>query len=307
MKKETKKILIIILILIISMIAFNRLSILLVRKGNGYGSDVLNFYKQPRNTIDMIVLGSSHAYTSLNPYLIESEANLKTYDFCTQQQPLWITYYYLKEALKYQHPKYIVLEAHMAVVGNNDYAEEQVNRDAIDKMKFSTNKIDVIKNSVENKDDRVSYYLNIIKYHSRYKELNKIDIKTAFLGYTVDNKGYIALEETGYIFNNESEFTDNESELYKKNKEYLYKIINLTKKENIDLIIVKTPTSYNYEEMSRLNHIKRIAEENDILFLDCINNMTDLNLDYNKDFYDVGHLNKNGSIKFTNKFIENLE
>lgn len=68
----------------------------------------------------------------------------------------------------------------MAVVGNNDYAEEQVNRDAIDKMKFSTNKIDVIKNSVENKDDRASYYLNIIKYHSRYKELNKIDIKTAF-------------------------------------------------------------------------------------------------------------------------------
>ncbi len=307
MKKETKKILIIILILIISMIAFNRLSILLVRKGNGYGSDVLNFYKQPRNTIDMIVLGSSHAYTSLNPYLIESEANLKTYDFCTQQQPLWITYYYLKEALKYQHPKYIVLEAHMAVVGNNDYAEEQVNRDAIDKMKFSTNKIDVIKNSVENKDDRVSYYLNIIKYHSRYKELNKIDIKTAFLGYTVDNKGYIALEETGYIFNNESEFTDNESELYKKNKEYLYKIINLTKKESIDLIIVKAPTSYNYEEMSRLNCIKRIAEENDILFLDYINNMTDLNLDYNKDFYDAGHLNKNGSIKFTKKFIENLE
>lgn len=93
----------------------------------------------------------------------------------------------------------------------------------------------------------------------------------------------------------------------KKNKEYLYKIINLTKKESIDLIIVKAPTSYNYEEMSRLNCIKRIAEENDILFLDYINNMTDLNLDYNKDFYDTGHLNKNGLIKFTKKFIENLE
>ena len=49
MKKETKKILIIILILIISMITFNRLSILLVRKGNGYGSDVLNFYKHCEN------------------------------------------------------------------------------------------------------------------------------------------------------------------------------------------------------------------------------------------------------------------
>lgn len=307
MKKETKKNLIIIMVLITSIITFNRLSILLVRKGNGYGTDVLNFYKQPKNSIDLIVLGSSHAYTSLNPYLIESETGLKAYDFCTQQQPLWITYYYLKEALKYQHPKYIVLESHMAVVGNYDYAEEQVNRDAIDKMKFSINKINTIKNSVKDKNDRESYYLNIIKYHSRYKELNSVDIKKAFLGYTVDNKGYIALEENGYIFNNDSKFTDNDSELYKKNREYLYKIINLTKKENINLIIVKTPTSYNHEEMAKLNYIKKIAQENDILFLDYINNMTDLNLDYNNDFYDVGHLNKNGSIKFTKKFIEYLE
>lgn len=307
MKKETKKNLIIIMVLITSIITFNRLSILLVRKGNGYGTDVLNFYKQPKNSIDLIVLGSSHAYTSLNPYLIESETGLKAYDFCTQQQPLWITHYYLKEALKYQHPKYIVLESHMAVVGNYDYAEEQVNRDAIDKMKFSINKINTIKNSVKDKNDRESYYLNIIKYHSRYKELNSVDIKTAFLGYTVDNKGYIALEENGYIFNNDSKFTDNDSELYKKNREYLYKIINLTKKENINLIIVKTPTSYNHEEMAKLNYIKKIAQENDILFLDYINNMTDLNLDYNNDFYDVGHLNKNGSIKFTKKFIEYLE
>lgn len=257
MKKETKKNLIIIMVLITSIITFNRLSILLVRKGNGYGTDVLNFYKQPKNSIDLIVLGSSHAYTSLNPYLIESETGLKAYDFCTQQQPLWITYYYLKEALKYQHPKYIVLESHMAVVGNYDYAEEQVNRDAIDKMKFSINKINTIKNSVKDKNDRESYYLNIIKYHSRYKELNSVDIKTAFLGYTVDNKGYIALEENGYIFNNDSKFTDNDSELYKKNREYLYKIINLTKKENINLIIVKTPTSYNHEEMAKLNYIKK--------------------------------------------------
>lgn len=304
MKKRNKEKLIIIIILIISIIAFDRLTLLLVRKGNSYGTDVLNFYKQPRNSIDLIVLGSSHAYTSFNPYLIEEETGLKTYDFCTQQQPLWITYYYLKEALKYQHPKYIVLESHMAVVGNYDYAEEQVNRDAIDKMRFSSNKVDTIKNSVENEEDRMSYYLNIIKYHSRYKEVDVVDIKTAFLGYTIDNKGYIALEETGYVFDNTNELTNNEIEIYKKNIEYLNKIINLAKEENIKLIIVKTPTSYGQEDMARLNYVKRVANENDILFLDYMNDMDDLNLDYSKDFYDAGHLNKNGSIKFTNKFTE---
>lgn len=59
--------------------------------------------------------------------------------------------------------------------------------------------------------------------------------------------------------------------------------------------------------MSKLNYIKRIAKENDILFLDYINNINDLNLEYDKDFYDSGHLNKNGSIKLTKSFIDNLE
>lgn len=59
--------------------------------------------------------------------------------------------------------------------------------------------------------------------------------------------------------------------------------------------------------MSKLNYIKRIAKENDILFLDYINNINDLNLEYDKDFYDSGHLNKNGSIKLTESFIDNLE
>lgn len=307
MKKKVKQIIIIILILLFSLFLFDRLSLLLIRKGNGYGTDVLNFYKQEKNSLDMIIFGSSHAYTAFNPYQIEKETGLKTYDFCTQQQPLWITYYYLKEALKYQHPKYIVLEIHMAVVGNYNYAEEQVNRDAIDKMKVSINKINAINTSVSNKDDRVSYYLNIIKYHSRYKELNKNDFETAFLGHTIDNRGYIALPENDYVFYNETEFTSDEIELYEKNKIYLSKIIDLANKENIKLIIVKTPTSYNYEEKAKLNYVKKISEENNILFLDYVNNIDLLNLEYENDFYDSGHLNKNGSEKFTRVFIEYLK
>lgn len=54
MKKEIKQILIIIIILLISTVIFNKLTILLVRKGNGYGSDVLNFYKQPKNSLDVV-------------------------------------------------------------------------------------------------------------------------------------------------------------------------------------------------------------------------------------------------------------
>lgn len=306
MRKKVKQIIIIIFILLFSLFIFDRLSILLIRKGNGYGTDVLNFYKLDKNSIDMLILGSSHAYTAFNPYQIEKETGLKTYDFCTQQQPLWITYYYLNEALKYQKPKYIVLEAHMAISGDYDYAEEQVNRDAIDKMRFSINKINAINTSIENKDDRISYYLNIIKYHSRYKELNIDDFKTAFLGYTIDNKGYIALPENDFIFYKASKSTNDEIELSEKNEKFLYKIIDLVNENKISLIIVKTPASYNHDNLAKLNYMKRISEENNILFLDYVNNIDNLDLEYINDFYDFGHLNKKGSEKFTRSFIEDF-
>lgn len=296
-----KKLFIIIVTTILFIFILNKLSLLFVRKGNGYGTDVLNFYKQEKNSIDIIFLGSSHAYSSFNPYLIEEKTDLNGYCFCTQQQPMWITYYYLEEALKYQSPKYVVLEVHMAVVGNEDYSEESVNRDALDKMKLSINKINAIKTSVKN--DRTSYYFNIIKYHSRYKDLNKTDFLTAFSGYTVDNKGYISLPENEFTFEYSS-YNDNSLEkITNKNEEYLEKIIKLAKNNNITLLLVKAPAQYESEGLKKLNYINELANKNDIEFYNYIKNIDVINLDYNKDFYDAGHLNKLGSEKFTNQFI----
>ena len=39
---------------------------------------------------------------------IKEETGLNSYNFATQQQPLWISYYYMKESLKYQKPKYFL-------------------------------------------------------------------------------------------------------------------------------------------------------------------------------------------------------
>lgn len=303
-----KKSIRLIIVILVFIFLFDKLSLLFVRKGNGYGTDVLNFYVQPKDSIDIIYFGSSHAYTAFNPYLIEEQTGLSGYVFATQQQPLWITYHYLKEALKYQNPRYIVLELHMAIVQSDDYAAEGVNRDAIDKMKLSKNKFDVISDSVEADDDKMSYYFNIIKYHNRYKEINKTDLKTAFFGYTVDNKGYIGLEENNYSFiMDNTSTTNNIANITKKNQEYLTKIIEIVKERNIKLILVKTPTNYNIQEKEKLNYIREMAKKENILYLDYVSNIEKVKLDYNNDFYDNGHLNKNGSNKFSIKFIEDLE
>lgn len=301
-----KKIINIILIIILSLFVYNRLSLLFIRKGNGYGTDVLDFYKQEKNSINVIGLGSSHTYTSLNPDIFYEKAKLKLYDFATQQQPTWITYHYLVEALKYQNPKYVILDVHMPTVENYNFASDSVNRDALDKMRMSQNKISAINTSVEKITNRYSYYANIIKYHTRYKELTKNDFATAFLGKTVDNSGYIGLAHENYTFT-DNVLTNNIYKINEKSEIYLKKIIDLCKKNNINLIMIKTPCSYDTITIGKLNYIEQIAKENNILFLNYIKNIDTLNLDYAKDFYDSGHLSITGSQKITNDILNIID
>jgi len=306
MKKKIKFILEIFIYIIIFVFIFNKLTLLFVRKGDGYGTDVLNFYKQEKNSIDVLFLGSSHAYTAFNPEIIKEQTNLNSYIFATTEQSMLITYHYLKEALKYQNPKQIILEVHMMVYQKKNNVEGR-NRAAIDKMRFSLNKIELIKASIK-KEDRLSYYFNIAKYHSRYKELTEIDFNTVFNGYTIDNKGYKSLPHNGYMFDvTKIEHSNVEGELNNKEEDYLYKIMNLCKKNNIKLIFVKTPALYNEKYYENLNSTKRIANDNNILFVNYIENIDKLNLDYELDFFDDGHLSWSGSNKVTLDFVKYLK
>ena len=74
---------------------------------------VEGFYNEPKNSMDLLFFGSSHMYCSIDPVMLQEETGLTSYVFATQQQPLWITCHYMKEALKYQRPEKIFLEVHM--------------------------------------------------------------------------------------------------------------------------------------------------------------------------------------------------
>ena len=132
------------------------------------------FYNEKRNTLDVLAFGSSHAYASINPIEIWDKTGLQSYVLATSNQPIWITYYYMKEALKFQKPKVMILDVHMIVDYDKEYGTEAMNYTALNEMKFSKNKVDAIRASAPKKD-RVYYYFDLFKYHSRWKDLSKDD------------------------------------------------------------------------------------------------------------------------------------
>lgn len=277
-----------------------------VLKGNGYGSDVISFYNLRNNSLDIIFFGSSHSYSSFSPDIIEEETGFISYNFATQQQPIYITYHYMIEALKTQKPKYFVLDTLM-LTADEEYTTEGVVRDALDKMKFSKNKIEAIKVSVENKEDRMSYYLNIIKYHTRYSELNLNDIKIGLTQIGLKNRGFISLPSNNEIMIDNSELLNitDELKISNKNLEYLEKIVKLAQENNITLIFVKTPCNLTEKQVKNINWIKEYSHKNDINFIDYNLNMNDLNLEIG-DFYDYGHLSGTGAEKLSKDFSNYL-
>lgn len=256
------------------------------------------FYNEPQNTLDVISFGSSHSYASINPTKIWDEIGVPSYILATSNQPIWITYYYMKEALKYQKPKVIILDVHMIVDYDENYGTEAMNYTAFNEMKFSKNKIDAINDSVPI-NERIYYYLDIFKYHSRWKELSKDDFNLSYKKQKDSEKGMVILEGTKSIPEYNYPNTNKCKDLPSKTKLYLDKIIELTKKNNIQLLLIKAPNHPNKEYVEKLNTIANIAKENNIPFINYNTFYKKIGIEDKYDFYDPRHLNYKGANKLT--------
>ena len=74
-----------------------------------------NFYDLPEDTVDVLLLGSSHMGMNVDPSILWDEQGIAAYACWGGMQPTWNTYYFLKECLKYQTPKLVVMDTYLAV------------------------------------------------------------------------------------------------------------------------------------------------------------------------------------------------
>ncbi len=70
------------------------------------------FFTLPKNTVDCLFIGTSHVYCSFIPQQIYEEAGITSASLATSSQSYQNTYWLLKEALRYQSPKVVVMDIH---------------------------------------------------------------------------------------------------------------------------------------------------------------------------------------------------
>lgn len=298
MNKKVKDIIILTVFIVILAISLHYTEQLLSHKSVHGTVQARDMYVQPKNTIDVIFMGSSHIHCDINTALLWDKYGIAGYDYSAAEQPLWITYYYLKEICKYQNPKLVVIDLYSPARFKEDYQYSWLS-ESLQGMRLSKNKLDMLFVSCE-KNRLFDYFPNIVSYHSRYAEINKDDIsylresrsdREAFKGYTprfeVNQQIQPELVEK------------NSGDITVKSEEYLQKIIDYTKENEIDLFLIVSPYITTSSDELVYNRVHEIADRCGIIFNSTNYAYEKMNLDFDTDFADESHLNYWGSCKYS--------
>lgn len=268
------------------------------------------FYNERRNSIDVLCLGSSHTFVNINTKTLWEQFGISSYDLCGSVQPLWNTFYYLKEALEYQNPKVVVLDVYCATLN-----VEYIDHSRIIKNTFGIssilNRINAIWKSSP-KSQRLHYWLAYPTYHRRYENILKADFSPQYdppqdvkVGGAFNDKvlsfskGFLLFTRTNKQSVNNI-LTPKTIALSNKNEEYLRKIIGMCKERNIPLLLVVTPyAGDNTNDEGYYATVQGIATETGVPFVNFNHLRDEIGMDFSTDATDVAHLNYRGSDKFS--------
>ncbi len=263
-----------------------------------------DFYQYPENSIDVLLLGSSHVGSNIDPTQLYEKQGIASYVLWGSAQPTWNTYYFLKEALKTQKPKVVVLETYVVAQDNESTGYGTLVK-SITGMKTSEDKYNDIE--VSGSDSSViDLMMGLPTYHTRYTELNKMDFSRYFWNFEIADKSASSWSFVACEPNDISHVMDTEP-LVEKHEIYLKKIIDLCQAEGIELYLYTSPYIVSEKEQMRFNTIANIAKEYGIEYENYNLIYDQFGLDYSTDYADaLGHMNDAGIEKTTKYLGERL-
>ena len=286
-----------------------------------------NFYEQ--EDIETLFIGSSHVYSGYVPSILDEKLEENTYLLATPLQQTDGSYYLLKEAIKSNDLKKVYVDVYV----------RQYQGSPEKRSDFQMSYVYCISDYMKNSFERVEYlvnasgperYLDSFLVSSRYgNELLNFERLTGIIESKRSDsyKNDIPAEKAGRIFDKGAWLetgqkgtpdmitTPAEYEYGPISKEvisdyslrYLDKMVELCKKEGIELILITTPFSNYYIESvgnytQFCDYMKMYAEKNDVEFYDfnlCKIEYLDLQ---DEDFVDVHHLSGVGAEKYSRVF-----
>lgn len=281
-----------------------------------------SFYHLDKYSVDLLFVGSSHAYSSFDTAKIREYTGKEAYILASNSQNVVQSYFNVKEALKYQKPEVIILEAFSINDNDNWKGGENDDKDwkketNIDGMRLGAVKVEAICSQYRPKNWAYAFF-RIGRSHGNWADTSQVYSNYAFFRKGI--KGFSPFrpskstmsEETAQKYE-EAEKRDGDIIISETNIAYFHKLAGLCRSEGIEFYVVMAPMyktyidSINYE--SWLNRLLDLTKSEDIAYLDCNLHYDEIGLtasDFEDAYNGYHHLNVSGSSKVTDFLLKEL-
>ena len=269
-----------------------------------YFSSMEQMYDLPDNSVDVVFFGPSVMYSGINPAIFWEEKGIPCFNAAIAGQDKEAAYYFIKEFVKKQSPKVVVLAGMLFQI---DHYEVQGNvyRNTIS-MRNSKNFVDAVNAIVPDNDKTESntvwdYYLRWPIIHSRYKEIQKGDFKEV-KEYS-KSLGFVYLDES-YGWEANPVYFDGETSnpISPENKEWVDRLVKLSKEEGFVLLFVQLPGFLGDSQRYDMNGNFRYLDKIGVKYVDLNLHAEEMGFDYIYDMNDGHHARVSGAEK-NSKFL----
>lgn len=257
------------------------------------------FYATEPDSLDVLFMGTSHAFYSFSPQMLYDEYGITSHNLGTCAQTMLATRWWVEEAVKRQSPKAIVLETFAFPWElNSEYT-----RMALNGMRWSATKVDAMLDLARGLDeDPSSYLMSNLLFHDRWEELEQNDftgtecapeLRGWLPAFWADGgEGFQPLSE---------EIGEDPEKLSDYVRGQLDRICEVCYLNDIKLVLVTVPSKSWTQEAHDMT-AKYVSEKHGVEYYDlnCAGLYGEIGYDYENDATDEGgHANVDGARKMT--------
>lgn len=262
------------------------------------------FYAERKDTLDIVMIGSSPVFPYYVAPKLWGETGIAMYPLSSNMQRPIAMRYLVEEAEKSQSPDLYIFEMRMFTIEDEGLCENMAyTRGVTDNMRYSRLRHETIRAMVPKEDEegRISYDLDIMKYHTNWKML-VLPSEWANMAYRKKNplKGYTFKDEVGPQPMPECGNAGGVAEIPKEQEGYLRELLSYLNQEGKDALFIVSPYGESLEEQRMFNYMEEIVETYGYPFLNMNNYYEEIGIVFEEDFADYGsHTNAVGAEKCT--------
>lgn len=303
MKNNTliRKIVINLIKVCIAAFLFVSLNLLFMPKYIGENEDgrIMPEYYREKTPIDVVFTGSSLVQAGISPMSMYRDFGITAYDRSNSSQTIALSYYVIEDTIKRNKPELIVADVGF-MYESEDYVEEPSTRKSLDGMKWSSTKSNCIKAMMGKEEHFIDYVFPILRFHSRWNDLDINDLKYMYYKPTVTKNGQLMHFEVNEDYVEPIPYKIEEDTLIcEYNLYFLQKICDICNANNVQLYLIKMPSIQGNWCRTFDSQIEEIANRNNVIYKSYIDDFEQFNFDIYNDFYDTQHMNCSGAEKFS--------